>query len=91
MANRGRHKQKPMQHLIARILGEKIANRMMECQKAQGNQPDLDVFLNTPSADRLGGGFTWVNTKEGHEFWDQTLTDTLRCHPLYKQYMNDRR
>lgn len=91
MANRGRHKQKPMQHLIVRILGEKIANRMMECQKDCGNPPNLDVFLNIPSASSYNGGFIWDNTKEGYRFWDQTLFDTLTDHPLYKQYMNDRR
>ena len=91
MSNRGRHKQKPRQHLIAKILGEKIANRIMECQKEQGNKPDLDVFLNAPSSSKYSGGFTWIDTKEGQKFWNQTLFNTLTDHPLYKQYMNDRR
>lgn len=90
MSNRGRHK-KSKQHLIIQILGVKIANRMMECQKEQGNKPDLNVFLNSPTEGSYGGGFTWVNTKEGNEFWSTLLTDTLKYHPLYKQYKNDRR
>lgn len=89
MANRGRHKQKPMQHLIVRILGEKIANRMMDCQKEQGNQPNLDIFLYRPSVGSDSRGFTWRDTKEGHEFW-HTIIDQLREHYLYKQYKNER-
>lgn len=88
MANRGRHKQK-QKHLIARILGEKIANRMMECQKDCDNSPNLDIFLKDPSAGSCARGFTWRNTKEGHEFW-HTIIDQLREHYLYKQYKNER-
>ena len=90
MANRGRHKQKPKQHLIVRILGEKIANRIMECQKEQGNMANLNVFLRSPSEDRYGGGFLWSNTKEGHKFWHFIFTDQLQEHYLYKQYKNER-
>ena len=89
MANRGRHKQKPEQHLIVRILGEKIANRMMERQEDCGNSPNLDVFLKDPSAGSCWGGFIWKNTKEGHEFWLTTINH-LREHYLYKQYKNER-
>lgn len=88
MANRGRHKQKP-KHLIARILGEKIANRMMKCQEDCDNSPNLDIFLNDPSAGSSARGFTWKNTIEGHEFW-KTIIDQLREHYLYKQYRNER-
>ena len=90
MSNRGRHK-KSKQHLVIQILGIKIANRMMECQKEQGNIPNLDVFLRRPNASRNGNGFTWSDTKEGHSFWDNLIVDTFKEHPLYKQYKNDRR
>lgn len=88
--NRGRHK-KSKQHLIIQILGIKIANRIMECQKEEGNIPNLDIFLNNPSANKYGKGFTWNNTKEGYLFWNMMLINTLEEHPLYKQYKNDRR
>jgi hypothetical protein len=88
MANRGRHKQK-QKHLIVKILGEKIANRMMECQKDCCNSPNLDVFLKDPLAGSCWGGFIWKNTIEGHEFW-KTIIDQLREHYLYKQYRNER-
>lgn len=87
--NRGRHK-KSNQHLIIQILGKTIANRMMECQKEQGNIPNLDVFLNNPGACQRERGFTWSNTKEGHHFWSLTI-DTFQKHSIYKKYKNDRR
>ena len=90
MSNRGRHR-KPSQHLIVQILGQKIANRMMECQKEQGNIPNLNVFLINPDASECAGGFTWGRTKEGHKFWLTIMYDTLKEHHLYKKWKNDRR
>lgn len=85
MSNRGRHK-KSNQHLIAKILGQRIADRMMQCQKEQGNIPNLDVFLKQPSEGSYGGGFIWDNTKEGHRYWDGLLLDTLKNHYLYQKW-----
>ena len=90
MSNRGRHR-KSNQHLIIRILGKTIANRIMECQKEQGNIPNLDVFLYCPTRSRYSGGFNWQETKEGHSFWDHKMIDIFQQHPLYKKYTNDRR
>lgn len=90
MSNRGRHK-KSNKHLIIQILGIGIANRMMECQKEQGNIPNLDVFLHTPNASRYEKGFNWSETKEGHHFWYTTIIDTFQEHHLYKKWKNDRR
>lgn len=88
--NRGRHR-KSKQHLIIQILGKTTANRMMECQKEQGNIPNLDVFLRIPNAGRCERGFNWSCTKEGHHFWFTSIMGTLIEHPLYKKYKNDRR
>ena len=85
MSNRGRHK-KSKQHLIVKILGQRIANRMMQCQKEQGNIPNLDVFLRQPSEGQCRGGFIWCNTKEGQRYWDMLLLDTLKNHPLYQKW-----
>ena len=90
MSNRGRHK-KSYQHLIVQILGKTIADRMMQCQKEQGNKPNLDVFLRNPSEGSPRGGFVWRHTKEGHEYWDTLLVDRLSNHHLYKKWKNDRR
>lgn len=86
--NRGRHK-KPKQHLIIQILGKTTANRMMECQKEQGNIPSLDVFLKSPTASRYSDGFSWSNTTEGHSYWEDKI-DYFRNHSLYLEY-HDRR
>ena len=77
-------------HLIVRILGKMTANRILECQKEQGNIPNLDVFLNSPTKSRYVGGFNWSETKEGHAFWDNKMVDIFQQHPLYKEYLNDR-
>ena len=90
MSNRGRHK-KSSQHLIVQILGQRIANRMMQCQKEQGNIPNLDIFLKQPTEGQYGGGFIWSNTQEGHEYWDILLVDRLSNHYLYKKWKDDRR
>lgn len=90
MSNRGRHR-KSNQHLIVQILGFGIANRMMECQREQGNIPNLDVFLRKPGADRYEKEFTWSSTEEGYWYWHNILIDTFEEHSLYKRYKNDRR
>lgn len=87
--NRGRHR-KSCQHLVIRILGKTTANRIMECQKEQGNIPNLDVFLKSPTASRHSSGFNWSDTKEGHLFWDNLIVNIFEKHPLYKQYKNGR-
>lgn len=84
MSNRGRHK-KSSQHLIVQILGKTIADRMMQCQKEQGNVPNLDVFLRNPIEGSYRGGFMWINTKEGHEYWNTLLVDKLSNHYLYQK------
>lgn len=89
MSNRGRHK-KSNQHLIIQILGKTVANRMIECQKEQGNIPNLNIFLTNPTASKHGNGFTWSSTKEGYKYWDNILTDHFMNHSLYLKYKNDR-
>ena len=74
MSNRGRHK-KLNQHLIIQILGNTVANRMMECQKEQGNIPNLDIFLNSPTASKNGNGFNWSDTSEGWQSERQDLRE----------------
>lgn len=82
--NRERHK-KSSQHLIVQILGKTIADRMMQCQKEQGNIPNLDIFLKSPTASYWGGGFIWAHTKEGQEYWNTLLVDKLSNHYLYQK------
>lgn len=83
MSNRGRHK-KSNQHLIIQILGKTIANRMMECQKEQGNSPNLNVFLQRWDAPKYDGGFSWGSTIEGFHYWNTVMSKIVN-HPLYKK------
>lgn len=87
--NRGRHK-KQNNHLVIQILGKTVANRIMECQKEQGNIPNLDVFLRNPSAGRINGGFVWDRTTYGWDYWCNRIEE-LKNHSLYLKYQNDRR
>ena len=86
MSNRGRHRRK--QHLVVQILGPAVSNKMMEYQLKQGNTSNLDVFLHDPSAGGYCGGFAWIATTEGLDYWNNQIKK-LRNHPLYKQYKND--
>ena len=86
--NRGRHRKK--QHLVVRVLGTTVSNKMMEYQVKQGNVSNLDVFLREPSAGSFEGGFVWAKTTEGWDYWSDQVEE-LKNHPLYKQYKNDRR
>lgn len=91
--NRGRHKKQnkylKYDHLVVQILGKTVANRMMECQKEQGNIPNLDAFLKSPSAARTGNGFNWDDTTEGWSYWNDKI-EYFRNHSLYLKYQNDR-
>lgn len=89
MSNRGRHKIKK-KHLIERILGIRIANRIKELQKQCDNTPNLDVFLENPCAARCEGGFLWDYTKEGWSYWQDTFKLHLMKNPIYIQWKNDR-
>lgn len=79
--NRGRHR-KPKQHVIIQILGSTISNRIMECQKEQGNSPNLDVFLKRWDACRNTGGFSWGLTTEDYRYWNDVM-ERMTNHPLY--------
>ena len=93
--NRGRHRKQnehlKCDHLVVQILGKTIANRMMQCQKEQGNLPNLDIFLNCPTSSKIGNGFNWHDTSEGWEYWNDKLAEYFRNHSLYLKYQDDRR
>lgn len=93
MPNRGRHKKQNKHlicdHLIVQVLGKSVANRMTECQKEQGNIPNLNIFLNDPTASRYSNGFNWSETKEGWGYWNDKI-DYFKDHSLYLNYQNDR-
>lgn len=89
MSNRGRHRN-TKKHLIVQILGQSVANRIIDCQVVQGNLPNLNVFLLNPTANHNQNGFLWSNTSEGFDYWHTTLAIKLQNHHLYKKWKNEK-
>lgn len=54
---------------------KEIVDRLLECQKEQGNVKKLSVLLKNPSSEINDGGFNWRNTKEGADFWEKILLE----------------
>lgn len=50
-----------------------IKKRVQECVERQGNDYHKFLKLDECTADRIGGGFTWSDTSEGYDFWDEVL------------------
>lgn len=70
--NRGRHRRKTESCTIL-SLPAKIKHKMIKYQLMCGNRSDLEVFEKNPTAGPNNGGFSWSNTKEGFEYWNNTL------------------
>lgn len=78
MSNRGRHKKKKSKYFyswISKILDDNIIDKILEHQKHQSRYHivDLTVFEKYPYAGRPDGGFTWVDTEEGREYWNDVF------------------
>ena len=70
-----------------------VVIRMMEEQEKQGNEPNVTVFQkdSTSGADENGGGFTWNNSIEGFNFWDDVIgawdfETFFKRYPEYEKY-----
>ena len=70
--NRGRHRKKTDFYNISSLPAE-IKQKIIKYQVMYGNKPDLKVFEKDPRAGQHNGGFTWSNTKEGFEYWNNIL------------------
>lgn len=75
MSNRGRHKKKKSKYSyswISKVLNDNTIDKMLEHQKHQSRDHivNLSVFEKYPYAGRYDGGFTWSDTEEGREYWD---------------------
>ena len=53
---------------------EEMVNCMLYYQQEQGNERNVEVFERNIGASRYSDGFTWGNTEEGHEFWNDVIT-----------------
>lgn len=50
-----------------------VVEKMIEEQVKQGNRPNVKVFQHFIIADVDDGGFTWVETDDGTEFWQEVI------------------
>ena len=50
-----------------------VVQRMVDYQVEQGNKDDINVFQKTNYLPSSSGGFTWDNTVEGFDFWDDVI------------------
>lgn len=65
--NRGRRTKD--NHPLVKIVGKRIADKMKRYQVEQGNSPNLNVFLRSPSSSKYAKGFDWQDTEEGFDYW----------------------
>ena len=68
-----------------------VVIRMMEEQERQGNYPDVKVFQNNISSNYDEGGFDWLETPEGYNFWWDVINERdfnlfFEKYPDYKRY-----
>jgi hypothetical protein len=63
--------------LIGKIEGFpiEIVKKMIERQVEAGNPANVEVFQRRSDAVTLYGGFTWVKTPEGHDFWEDIICE----------------
>ncbi|MGL5913090.1 MAG: hypothetical protein ACRCZB_02910 [Bacteroidales bacterium] len=52
-----------------------VVHRMCECQVEQGNEFCPYSFKGTASLGVLDGGFCWLDTSEGQDFWEEIIND----------------
>ena len=46
---------------------------MLEHQKQQNGKIDISVFQNSRCSDKRCKGFSWEDTTEGHNFWNNVV------------------
>lgn len=52
---------------------QEIVEKMLEKQVQQGNKKNVEVFEIDKISQKYVGGFTWRNTEEGFEFWENVI------------------
>lgn len=67
-----------------------VVQKMLEEQVKQGNKEDVKVFQAFSGEDCSLGGFDWVKTIEGQDFWYDVLTDK-NFNEFFKKYPKKRK
>jgi hypothetical protein len=52
-----------------------ILEKILFNQELQGNPRSLNAFKKDFEIGRISGGFNWVDTPEGAQFWSQVFQD----------------
>ena len=52
-----------------------VVQKMVERQVEQGNEADVTVFQRHKTYGKSDGGFTWDETEENYEFWDEVISE----------------
>ncbi len=55
-----------------------LVEQMLEEQVVQGNPRDYTVFYNEIEAGYTHGGFTWEDTEDGQEYWEEMIQGDYR-------------
>lgn len=50
-----------------------VIKEMITEQIRQGNEPNISIFQESRASCKSQGGFSWEESKEGFEFWDEVL------------------
>lgn len=66
-------------------LPKEIQKAMLDEQVRQGNKRDRKVFEKDVNADFIDGGFDWIQSKDGNNFWWKILLDKNTKH-YYEKY-----
>lgn len=63
--------------LIGQIKGFpiEVVNKMIEYQIEAGNRASVEVFQRKPNAGKDLGGFNWLDTPEGVDFWEDIICE----------------
>ena len=52
-----------------------VVQKMVDSQVEQGNKANVKLFQESSNVGKMGGGFSWSETKEGRVFWDEVIND----------------
>ena len=84
MANRGRHRKRHVKCIlhvsryseswISKVLDDETIDRILNHQFNQSGIRDLKIFEHQYAAGSTMKGFTWMNTPEGQDYWEKTMT-----------------
>ena len=78
MSNRGRHKKKKSKYSyswISNVLSDDIINRILDIQEQHSTHHirNLNVFEKDPFAGKYQQGFTWADTPEEWDYWNEVF------------------